>query len=133
MLCQSDDKVNWIEYFDGSSNYRGARFVGEMLESCVFISATGNLPPRQWLANLFLQDVINDQERACLLSGKPPSDSADIGKIVCACFGVGEKQISNAIAKQGCRSVDSIGAALQAGTNCGSCIPELQEMIQVNG
>ncbi|MEJ2181650.1 MAG: molybdopterin-dependent oxidoreductase, partial [Gammaproteobacteria bacterium] len=56
LLCQSDKNVNWIEYFDGMSNYRGARLVGDKLESCVFISATGNLPSRQWLANLFSQD-----------------------------------------------------------------------------
>jgi len=130
LLCQSDSKVNWIEYFDGSSNYRGARLVGEKLESCVFISATGNLPSRQWLANLFSQESISEQERAFLLSGKPPADVTDIGKVVCACFGVGEKQIQDAILQQGCNSVDAIGATLQAGTNCGSCKPEMQELIR---
>ena len=50
LLCQSDSRVNWIEYFDGKNNYRGARLVGETLESCVFISTTNILPSRQWLA-----------------------------------------------------------------------------------
>jgi assimilatory nitrate reductase catalytic subunit len=131
LLCQSDSKVNWIEYFDGSSNYRGARLVGEKLESCVFISAAGNLPSREWLANLFSSDSISTQERAYLLSGKPPAEARDIGHVVCACFGVGEKQIVQAIEAQGCNSVEAIGKLLRAGTNCGSCIPELQELLTV--
>ena len=130
LLCQSDSNVNWIEYFDGSSNYRGARMLGDKLESCVFISATGNLPSREWLSNLFGKEQISQQERGCLLSGKPPSEATDIGHVVCACFGVGEKQILHAIEQQGCRTVEAIGAALQAGTNCGSCVPELQELLR---
>ncbi|MCI0508252.1 MAG: molybdopterin-dependent oxidoreductase [Gammaproteobacteria bacterium] len=130
LLCQSDSNINWIEYFDGTGNYRGARLVGDKLESCVFISASGNLPSRQWLANLFTRDSISRQERAFLLSGKPPSETADIGHIVCACFGVGEKQIVHAIREKGCSSVEAIGATLKAGTNCGSCIPELQQLLQ---
>ncbi|WP_455220372.1 molybdopterin-dependent oxidoreductase [Kaarinaea lacus] len=130
LLCQSDNNVNWIEYFDGSSNYRGARMVGEKLESCVFISRSGILPSREWLANLFGKDNISQQERAFLLSGKPPAEAEVSGHIVCACFGVGEKQILQAIQNEGCDSVEAIGKALQAGTNCGSCIPELQELLR---
>lgn len=130
LLCQSDSNVNWIEYFDGSSNYRGARMLGDKLESCVFISATGNLPSREWLSNLFGKEEISQQERVYLLSGKPPSEATDIGHVVCACFGVGEKQILHAIQQQGCSTVEAIGAAMQAGTNCGSCIPELQELLR---
>ncbi|WP_455209049.1 molybdopterin-dependent oxidoreductase [Kaarinaea lacus] len=133
LLCQSDSNVNWIEYFDGASNYRGARMVGDKLESCVFISATGGLPSRQWLANLFTQESVSQQERAFLLSGKPPSEATDIGHVVCACFGVGEKQILQAIQQQGCSTAEDIGAVLQAGTNCGSCIPELQELLKHSG
>jgi assimilatory nitrate reductase catalytic subunit len=29
----------------------------------------------------------------------------------------------------GCRSLDAIGRALQAGTNCGSCRPEIRTII----
>jgi len=130
LLCQTDSNINWIEYFDGSSNYRGARMVGDKLESCVFISSSGNLPSREWLANLLGKDSISQQERTFLLSGKPPVEAEVGGHIVCACFGVGEKQILNAIENQGCDSVDAIGRALQAGTNCGSCIPELQVLLQ---
>jgi assimilatory nitrate reductase catalytic subunit len=48
--------------------------------------------------------------------------------VVCACFGVGRATICDAIAG-GARSTGDIGAALRAGTNCGSCIPELKRLI----
>ncbi|MGD8567093.1 MAG: molybdopterin-dependent oxidoreductase [Gammaproteobacteria bacterium] len=132
LLCQSDPEVNWVEYFDGNSNYRGARLIGDKLESCIFISASGSLPSRQWLADLFSHDTLSDGDRASLLSGKPVSQQADIGHVVCACFGVGEQQILHAITEQGCGSVGCIGERLQAGTNCGSCIPELQVLLRNN-
>jgi assimilatory nitrate reductase catalytic subunit len=48
--------------------------------------------------------------------------------VVCVCFGVGRASISEAIAN-GARSAADIGARLKAGTNCGSCIPELKRLI----
>jgi assimilatory nitrate reductase catalytic subunit len=48
--------------------------------------------------------------------------------VVCACFGVGRATICDAIAS-GARSAADIGARLKAGTNCGSCIPELKRLV----
>jgi NAD(P)H-nitrite reductase large subunit len=45
-----------------------------------------------------------------------------------ACFGVKSQAILSAIA-DGARSTEAIGAQLNAGTNCGSCLPELRRMI----
>jgi assimilatory nitrate reductase catalytic subunit len=50
------------------------------------------------------------------------------GPIVCACFGVGRNAICDAIAA-GARTPAAIGAELKAGTNCGSCIPEMKRLI----
>jgi assimilatory nitrate reductase catalytic subunit len=47
---------------------------------------------------------------------------------VCACFGVGRGAIDAAIAG-GCHDLFSIGRRLKAGTNCGSCVPELRRLI----
>jgi assimilatory nitrate reductase catalytic subunit len=46
---------------------------------------------------------------------------------------VGRNQIASAVAADGCLSVEAIGAALRAGTNCGSCIPELRKIIASEG
>ena len=63
-----------------------------------------------------------------LLSGKSTDGLASAGPIVCACFGVGRNTICDAIAA-GARTAAEIGAKLKAGTNCGSCIPELKRLI----
>ncbi|WP_292183303.1 bacterioferritin-associated ferredoxin, partial [Mesorhizobium sp.] len=43
-------------------------------------------------------------------------------------FGVGANQIAEAV-RHGCGSVAAIGAALHAGTNCGSCRAEIRVII----
>ncbi len=49
--------------------------------------------------------------------------------VVCACFGVGESCIRDAVASGSATTVTEIGQATRAGTNCGSCLPELKRMI----
>ena len=67
-----------------------------------------------------------------LLSGKSVDGLESRGPIVCACFGVGRNTICDTIAG-GARSAADIGTKLKAGTNCGSCIPEMKRLIaQVN-
>ena len=46
-----------------------------------------------------------------------------------ACFGVGLNTILAAVEERNLSSVDEIGALLQAGTNCGSCRPELAALL----
>ncbi|WP_156303003.1 (2Fe-2S)-binding protein, partial [Methylogaea oryzae] len=53
----------------------------------------------------------------------------DGGPTVCACFGVGRDTLKRAIAVQGLDNTDDIGAALKAGTGCGSCLPELRALL----
>ena len=67
-----------------------------------------------------------------LLSGKSADGLANAGPVVCACFGVGRNTICETIAG-GARSAAEIGAKLKAGTNCGSCVPELKRLIAQTG
>ncbi|MEJ8855399.1 molybdopterin-dependent oxidoreductase [Variovorax robiniae] len=62
-----------------------------------------------------------------------PVGVAARGKIVCSCFGVTETAIVEKL--QGCTGNDeqrlaALQGALQCGTNCGSCIPELKRMVR---
>ncbi len=130
LLCAHDADVAWSEYFDSSAQvYRAARMVGNQLESCIFIGPDHHLPNRDWLMALFEKDELSEQERAFLLSGRPGESGEDAGPSVCACFGVGRNTLLHAIKEQGLASVAAIGEVLQAGTNCGSCIPELQALL----
>jgi assimilatory nitrate reductase catalytic subunit len=77
---------------------------------------------------MFGQGAVSAEERRMLLSGRSGDGLAGSGPIVCACFGVGRNTIGEAISGGAC-SVAAIGASLKAGTNCGSCIPELKRML----
>ena len=130
LLCQNAKDVEWVEYLDeAQGRYRGARIENGHLESCIFIGPDQDLPERDWLAQLVSNESLKDDERISLLIGKPNSGKHDIGKIICSCFSVGLNSLTDAIQTQNLTSVDAIGAALKAGTNCGSCIPELKRLI----
>ena len=66
-------------------------------------------------------------DRHSLLAGQAAQGDV-AGRIICSCFSVGEQTILNAVA-QGCRSTQALGAKLKCGTNCGSCIPELKQLL----
>lgn len=63
-----------------------------------------------------------------LLAGRPRDAGPDRGAILCVCHDIGALEIEAAIAS-GADSVPAIGASCRAGTNCGSCRPELARML----
>ncbi|MBX9741128.1 MAG: (2Fe-2S)-binding protein, partial [Beijerinckiaceae bacterium] len=78
---------------------------------------------------LFAAEDLAAVERRLLLSGRDASGLADAGPTVCACFGVGLAKIRDLVTSGGAASVEEIGACLRAGTNCGSCVPELRKIV----
>jgi assimilatory nitrate reductase catalytic subunit len=131
LLCADDRaQAEWVEYLDSAAGrYRGARLVSNRLDSCLFVATNQRLPPRTWLGQLFAQEILSKQDRMSLLMGVPPKDHPDGGRVVCSCFGVGINTLTQAIHEQGLVTVEAIGQTLKAGTNCGSCIPELRTLI----
>jgi len=111
--------------------FRYASIVGRRLDACLFIaSEMSSLPSRDALAAL-LGTRIEPDMRAYLLAGGAPGAAAQSasGRTICACFGVGLHTLHNAIASRRLTSLAEIGAALRAGTNCGSCIPEINAIL----
>jgi assimilatory nitrate reductase catalytic subunit len=104
--------------------------IDDRLEACLFLSPRPDLPPRAWLSSLFAKASIDAGDRAALLTGVPADASADMGAVVCSCFGVGRNTIEAAIDKFSLGSAREIGQKLRAGTNCGSCLPELKTMLK---
>ena len=128
-LLGSARDADWIEYNDTmAGTYRAVHLHDDRIESCVFVSPRPDLPSRTWLASLFARPALDRSERASLLAGRPADPAADAGATVCSCFGVGRNAIEAAI-RQGCHDAQSIGKRLKAGTNCGSCVPELRRLI----
>jgi assimilatory nitrate reductase catalytic subunit len=124
---------DWIEFFDDSSGYYRAALIHEgRLKACLLVATDDTLPDDEWIDSLFAEQKLNDQSRISLLSGMPPGNVKPAGKTVCACFNVGINTIVDAIKQQQLVSVEAIGKALQAGTNCGSCLTELEEILRNN-
>ncbi len=123
-----------IEFSDAArGGYRKAWLRGDRLEACLFVSAAGRLPARDWLAGLLAVGGVEEGARGALLAGRAPGVAPDEGRVVCSCFSVGVNRLIAAIRDQGLASVAEIGAALKAGTNCGSCVPELKEVLRHAG
>jgi assimilatory nitrate reductase catalytic subunit len=94
------------------------------LEQVLFVTQSGKLPPRDWLAGMFEAPVLPPDARATLLFGRPPGPIVDNGPTICACLKVAARAIDMAIAA-GSTTVEAVGSATGAGTNCGSCRPEI--------
>jgi len=119
----------------GRGAWRFAALVGGRLEACLFLAAAGGtapLPSRDALVAL-LGDAIAEEARPALLAGRSAGNgaaAAAAGHTVCACFSVGLAALRDAVVARRLSSVAEIGTALRAGTNCGSCIPELREILR---
>lgn len=116
--------------FSDESNgvYRVNIVEDNCLIGSLFISSQFDLPNRRWLSQIFNQQALSDFQRRALLAGREGNASADPGKIICSCFQIGDKQISKAM-QEGNFSVEALGKTLKCGTNCGSCIPEIKNIL----
>jgi assimilatory nitrate reductase catalytic subunit len=110
--------------------FRYASVVGRRLDACLFIADKQSALPSRGVLGALLGSRIEPEMRAYVLAGAAgPAAQNATGRTICACFGVGLNTLHNAIASRRLTSVAEIGAALRAGSNCGSCIPELQALL----
>jgi assimilatory nitrate reductase catalytic subunit len=133
-LLNPQAQCEWQEYEDVAGGiYRAAAYTpAGALQAVVCIAADCGeavLPTRAWLGSVFALEQVDAPVRAALLAGVPTVGAEDVGSIVCACFNVGEKTIRRAIVEQGCSTYQLVGNCCKAGTNCGSCVPEIKQLI----
>ncbi|MEO1647563.1 MAG: molybdopterin-dependent oxidoreductase [Pseudomonadota bacterium] len=98
----------------------------DTLKAALFVTRNGNLPSRDWVASQLGRAM---EDPVALLAGRPRTAEPIRGAIVCVCHSVGSLEIEASIAR-GAASVEAIGASCRAGTNCGSCRPELARMLE---
>ena len=97
----------------------------------------GDVSAQAWIAPL-LQECHDAQplRRALLQPGaEPPQPLAPRGATVCACEGVGENAITGllkACAGDAGARLARLKEELRCGTQCGSCVPQLQRMVQAS-
>ena len=101
------------------------------------VMLAGDTSAQAWITTL-LKDALPAQAygRALLLPGaKPPVPVVSRGQPVCACFNVTDSAIATHLSQ--CQGSDaerlrSLQATLKCGTNCGSCVPQLQRMVKAS-
>ncbi|MEA2993779.1 MAG: assimilatory nitrate reductase catalytic subunit, partial [Alphaproteobacteria bacterium] len=112
------------EQVDGRS-YRAAAFVDGEVEGYLCIGPA-DAPP-QWNVALFSAADVADGEPLQARALKEYEDYAgETEPVICACFQVGVETVRKAVVSGVVRTVEEIGYTLRAGTNCGSCLPELK-------
>ena len=80
------------------------------------------LPSKVWLAEQLEQEIQNSAY-SLIMGEQAPAE-----KMICTCFQISESSILRSI-EAGNDTPEALGNELQCGTNCGSCIPELKELI----
>ena len=130
-LLDAPPAAELVIYADPArGTFRYASVVGRRLDACLFIAEKQSaLPSRDTLAAV-LGTRIEPNMRSYVLAGAAgPAAQSAAGRTICACFGVGLNTLHNVIASRRLTSIAEIGANLRAGTNCGSCIPELKAIL----
>ena len=128
LFGMSAEAGEWIAYFDREAGIvRLAAFEGDRLLGALFVAPEPVALSRAFIAGT-LPEAHEGSARYRLLAGQGGAERPDGGAILCACFQVGVNEIGAAIFA-GHASVEAIGAALKAGTNCGSCRSEIGRMV----
>jgi assimilatory nitrate reductase catalytic subunit len=118
-----------VEMSDRSRGiFRRAALRSGRLEAVVmFAPSSATLPGEAALAAL-LGETVPDAERLRLLAGSLGGEPES--RRICACFRVDEAAIRHAAVTHRLATPAAIGAHMRAGTNCGSCIPELERILR---
>ena len=126
-----------LRYADPKRGQRRAVHLlhGETESTLEGFMLAGDTRAESWIKTL-LQDELPARAygRALLLPGaKAPLAVVSRGKQVCACFNVTDSAIEThlgASAGSAKERLDSLQSSLKCGTNCGSCVPQLQRMVR---
>src|SRR6266446_689693 len=128
LICGDPERAEYIDLPRGIVRIAALR--AGRIEACIFSGPSQNPPRWEVVRALFNSGILAERDRRLLLSGQSAEGVAETGPIVCACYSVGLEAIRRAVAEGGAANVADIGRTLRAGTNCGSCVPELQGIIK---
>ncbi len=84
--------------------------------------------PIEVMRQLAISRMNSNELALTALAGLSVSGQPDPGRTICACFNVGINTIRRSI-RNGTTTLVELGNGTAAGTNCGSCKPELQTLI----
>lgn len=117
-----------VMYDTARCRFRAVWLNGGRLDGVLLVEPCAqSMPGLDWLDGCFGEHELTPEQRRSLLVASTV-DAEDSGPVVCSCFQVGERQISQAIV-QGLVSVEALSEQLKCGSNCGSCIPEIRSLL----
>jgi assimilatory nitrate reductase catalytic subunit len=129
-LIGAGPSIETIAYHDAKArHHRFASYDSDTLLGALYLAPEPVLASREWAIAQLLERHKKHRARLAVIAGRPGKGAVDRGQIVCSCFGIGAGEIA-AAAVRGCTTLASIGEALQAGTNCGSCRAEIRSILE---
>ena len=134
MQLQGPDVLRYADAKRGQR--RAARLVETDTQTqldAVFLA--GDVSAQGWITTLLKESLpAHSYGRALLIPGAtPPVPVVSRGGQVCACFNVTDVAIAEHLVHAGADPVQrlaSLQSNLKCGTNCGSCLPQLQRMVR---
>lgn len=121
----SEFQGQWISHEDPAAGRAAlACFVDGGLIAFGAVQSDGAPQHGDWLRRLVAQGTLDDAQRMWLLAGLLPPGEQPCSRQVCACLQVSERALQAAV-RNGCSTVNALMAATRAGSQCGTCIPEL--------
>jgi len=132
-LLDAPAGAEWLELADPARGaWRFAALLNGRVEACLFLAAgesNAGLPRGAALAQL-LDGPVAETARSSLLAGRMTAAACTADRTVCACFGVGLTTLRATILSGQLTDANGVGTVLGAGTNCGSCLPEIREILR---
>ncbi len=106
-----------------TTDYRALFCQRDQIHIAAFSAVKRNSLPDTARMNALLDHQVGaDSWRLLNVSGSGP------GRIICSCYQVSESAIVNAV-RNGAKTPAELGRLLRCGSNCGSCIPELKQLL----
>jgi assimilatory nitrate reductase catalytic subunit len=113
---------------EGAQSFQSATFAEGRLETLLHVAPRLDRAALDAAIALLARPTIDARERRFALARRALADGAAASPLVCACFAVRRETIEAAIAA-GVGSVEAVGRATRAGTNCGSCRAEIRQLV----
>ncbi len=130
-LLDAPGAAEWVEMSDPARGVlRLAAIVEGRLRAVLLLAREAAGLPREAAMAALLGAEAPGAARWRVLAGGGLDTEMDEGPHVCTCFGVAARAVRHAVVTNRLATVAEIGAALKAGTNCGSCIPELRQILR---